>query len=138
MKVINRALTIPQQQVGMRQLWPEFKSKKSGNFISWTGVLSPDKIAYTVKIDYTFKRSPKVWVLKPELTPPLRHVYPDKSLCLYYPFDPVKHKWTPSKSIALTIVPWTSEWLYCYELWVATQKWAGIEAPHDEQKIRDY
>jgi hypothetical protein len=39
-------------------------------------------------------------------------------------------------SIAETIIPWTSEWLYFYELWVFTGEWhGGGHAPgSDEDK----
>ena len=30
-----------------------------------------------------------------------------------------------SKLIANTIIPWTVEWLYYYELWLATGEWLG-------------
>ena len=50
----------------------------------------------------------------------LPHVFPGDNLCLHFPGE-----WTPEKSIATTIVPWTSEWLLHYEIWVFTGKWTG-------------
>ena len=42
-------------------------------------------------------------------------------LCLhmFYEFS-YKHDW-----IADTIVPWTQEWLFFYEIWLATNEWCG-------------
>ena len=43
-------------------------------------------------------------------------------LCLY---DPRKKEWAPSDYIAETILPWTINWLACYEGWRATGEWRG-------------
>ena len=50
------------------------------------------------------------------------HMYADGSLCLYYPKyreRNVTDMW------AATLVPWTSLWLYYYELWQQTGEWLG-------------
>lgn len=41
-------------------------------------------------------------------------------LCLFY-----KEEWNATMNIADTIIPWTCEWLYFYEIWVITGKWYG-------------
>ena len=43
-------------------------------------------------------------------------------LCLY---DPDAGEWHPGMSIARTIIPWTIDWLACYEGWLATGEWTG-------------
>ena len=43
-------------------------------------------------------------------------------LCLY---DPLKREWRPVDAISDTIVPWTIDWLACYEVWLATGRWTG-------------
>jgi hypothetical protein len=53
---------------------------------------------------------------------PIPHRYNDGSLCL---FDDEKGEWHPADSMAATILPWTSEWLYFYEIWLATGIWQG-------------
>ena len=55
----------------------------------------------------------------------LPHVYSQKEqrLCLYYPRG--RCAWNSSMGIAKTIMPWTSEWLFFYELWLATGEWLG-------------
>lgn len=50
------------------------------------------------------------------------HMYPDGSLCLYYPDY---KEWKYSDLWADTLIPWTSLWLYYYELWLQTGEWLG-------------
>ena len=41
-------------------------------------------------------------------------------ICLY------RHReFTKDKFLANTIIPWTVEWLYFYEIWLATGEWCG-------------
>lgn len=50
------------------------------------------------------------------------HLYPNGSLCLYYPDY---NEWHANDSWADSIIPWTSLWLYFFELWIATGEWLG-------------
>jgi len=38
--------------------------------------------------------------------------------------------------LAKTIVPWTAEWLFLYELWLETGMWWGLEASHNNSKSK--
>ena len=82
--------------------------------------------SYTVKLKYKLGKAPQVNILKPELIEPegrsLPHTYPGKRLCLYYPGIGV---WREDMLLAETIVPWISEWLYYYEIWLVTGEWYG-------------
>jgi hypothetical protein len=49
-------------------------------------------------------------------------MYDQERLCLYRPH---RREWTPAMMIANTIIPWISEWLYFYELWLVTGEWLG-------------
>ena len=49
----------------------------------------------------------------------------DSSLCLHVPED-----WNSGLFIADSIVPWTYEWLYFYEIWLATGEWCGGGTEH--------
>lgn len=40
-------------------------------------------------------------------------------------YDPAKDEWDHSMLISETIVPWTLDWLACYELWLMTGRWTG-------------
>ena len=79
------------------------------------------------------RQQPRVRVLAPVLKRrsgdpqgALPHVYWDDAenpaLCL---FDPEAGEWTPMCLLAETTVPWTADWLACYEGWRATGLWAG-------------
>jgi hypothetical protein len=65
-------------------------------------------------------------VLKPKLVIPegesLPHTYPGERLCLYYPGI---GEWRSDVLLVKTIVPWISEWLLNYEIWLATGIWCG-------------
>ncbi len=95
--------------------------------IRWIGYLQPTPISerYRVRVEYSGQARPRVTVLSPELVVPdgkarLPHIFPSGDLCLHYPGE-----WTPSMSIAYTIVPWASEWLLHYEVWRVTGTWTG-------------
>ena len=59
---------------------------------------------------------------------PIPHLYRNQDqphfplLCLY---DPAAHEWHPGRAVAWTIIPWTIDWLACYEGWLATGEWTG-------------
>lgn len=63
---------------------------------------------------------------------PLPHVYPDRQmphlspLCL---FDPSLEEWSHGDLISETTIPWTADWLACYEAWLATGRWPGRGRP---------
>lgn len=60
------------------------------------------------------------------------HMYPDGSLCLYYP---EYNEWKYSDSWATTLIPWASLWLYYYEIWLMTGEWLG-GGVHGNSKIK--
>jgi hypothetical protein len=98
--------------------------------------------SYTVTIDYRVpgilerpieQHQPMVRVIEPVLKGRARdregwlpHVYGDGTgcppLCL---FDFEAREWTPWHLLAETTVPWTADWLACYEGWRATGRWTG-------------
>jgi hypothetical protein len=70
-------------------------------------------------------------MLKPPDDERLPHVFNGTELCLYYDeFNP----WYDS--IALKMMPWVSEWLYYYELWVTTESWLGPENHPDPETAK--
>ena len=86
------------------------------------------------------RRFPIVRVLSPRLElrpdaidePPLPHVFPNleypplSALCL---FDPAADEWSHDDLVADTTIPWTAQWLACYEWWLATGRWYGGGRP---------
>jgi len=71
---------------------------------------------------------PKVKVLEPTLVEKPPHYYHQLGcLCLYKPDN---FNWTATKPISNYIIPWTSCWLYFYEVWKGNGIWLGPEASH--------
>ncbi|MDE3838759.1 hypothetical protein C0966_05110 [Bacillus methanolicus] len=124
-KTINLGL----QNFAISKKFPSFRLfKDSHQNIYWIGKLQPSEKSpiYTVKIQYD-PYQPKVFVLEPEIlrSAPLR--YGDNSLCLYHPND---NSYRPDMLISDTLIPWASEWLYFYNIWLEEGVWWGKEAPH--------
>lgn len=136
MRPLPSPLASGQQQIAMQRYFPQFQFKRVGGAPAWAGTLQPGPgmSAYRVRIKLPLPKSPRVWVISPQLRPRVPHVYADGSLCLYYPRD---ESWTPNRFLALTILPWTSYWLACYEIWMLTGEWYGQEAPHGQQKYHE-
>jgi hypothetical protein len=61
------------------------------------------------------------------------HLYKGDFLCLYLPNS---GEWNGQMFLARTIIPWTSEWLLHYEIWLATGEWhgGGIHPPGGKKK----
>lgn len=117
------------QSKSLKKLMPDAKVKSTHNRIIFEGEITPSSLSssYYVKIDYKKNRRPIITVIEPKLIIPegksLPHVYPTKmDLCLYYPKN---NEWSSEKIISQTILPWASEWLYHYEIWLVTGEWNG-------------
>jgi len=125
----TRYLSLEEQLVRLKQRWGSTWSviRDSGAIVA-TGRMKPDAICreYKVRIRYS-GTYPVVTVVDPPLVQlptgeRLPHTYDNRQVCLYHPDY---QEWSRDKSIADTIVPWVSEWLYFYELWLACGEWLG-------------
>lgn len=139
--------SLQDQIKAMKRRWPGFIAyPQNDGSILWIGDLTPIEVRYTLTIrfglaggdvpDSYYWHFPEVRVVSPRLRPvfdaaeeaPLPHVYFDSEdlslspLCL---FDPAASEWSPDDLIANTTVPWTADWLACYEIWLATGRWQG-------------
>lgn len=119
----------------MKATWPSFvvrnldRGKQSAR---WIGDVRAQYCTYRIEVRYRLGASPQVRVLTPKLVRlpgnvegQLPHVYPpaeDPTLCL---FDPRAEEWNASMYLAQTTVPWSLDWLACYELWLMTGRWTG-------------
>ena len=124
-----KRLTIGQQVFGMKAAHPRFRCMWRQGIATWTGPVQPSAISeeYQIKVTYKLGDTPQVSILSPQLQgrsdyPLIPHVYPGNQPCLYLPGA---GEWDPGKFIAATILPWTSLWLYYYEVWHATGEWLG-------------
>lgn len=138
----KKKLTLYNQLGGLKRDFAFGESKIiNGKTLQWLGTLKSSPIGdeYKVKLIYEVGNSPKVFVLEPSLLKladgetKLPHVYDQKKqrLCLFYPDW---KEWNSSKSIAQTVMVWTIEWLYHYELWLITGEWLGGGTVHGETK----
>jgi hypothetical protein len=119
------SLSIVQQAMGIRSLWPAPAPKLKRAQLVWIGRLQPTPVSpiYAVRLRYDGSY-PRVHVLDPKLDSGhqgrLPHVYSGDELCLYTPGE-----WKSSMPLATTVIPWIAEWLLYYELWLATDGWSG-------------
>jgi hypothetical protein len=137
----RKVLSVHDQLARFRVAYPQFRSwVKDGTLIA-EGEIRPTarSVAYRVRIEYRADEPPRVHVLSPKLEPReeggrLPHVYPGDRLCLYLPGT---GEWSPDMSLAHTIVPWASEWLFFYETWRVLGVWlgGGVE-PAESKTIR--
>lgn len=109
--------------------------------VSWRGTICPSEFgrSYTVELFYLLGAAPKVWVREPNLRElaggrRLPHVYEQltQRLCLYLPGCGY---WRPAVAVARTMIPWTSLWLYNFEIWIATDVW-HTEGQHPDARKR--
>lgn len=141
-------ITIGDQVIDMRSVFPGWSCDRPYTRTAiWHGWLTPHKIAYRMRVEYTEPLLPEgrsnlflqplVEVMHPPLVRrfgntegSLPHVYiahprtqrVGPFLCL---FDDEANEWTPDDHISDTTIPWASNWLSCYESWLLTGKWFG-------------
>lgn len=127
-------LSLIQQKVALCIAYREASCSidKKKNQLFWTGKIRPTALSqeYRVLLVYQLRKSPKVWVIGDELEKLDDINFPHKfdidaenklvRICLYR-----YSEFDSSKLLANTIIPWTIEWLYFYELWLATGEWLG-------------
>lgn len=120
-------LSLAQQAFLLHQAIPHASCRFRGDQLVCIATLQPTELSrtYTVQVRYQYGLWPATRVRDPILQPRpgasgLPHVYTGDELCLYLPGE-----WNPAMSIGHTILPWASEWLFHYEMWLATGKWAG-------------
>lgn len=125
-KYYSNNINLIVQKLHIDKLFPNYVSSVKRDSLKWVGVLQPTPISSKYKISLTYKllSSPEVRVIYPKLDllsdKKLPHVYTGNRLCLYFPGE-----WNKSMLIADTIIPWTSEWLFYYEIWKVTGEWHG-------------
>jgi hypothetical protein len=116
----------------LRAAYPSASCELRNGTLFWFGKVKPTSLSreYNVALTYSNSQVPKVWVIGEELQkiddPNFPHKYevdPQNNMvriCLYR-----YREFTKDKFLANTIIPWTVEWLYFYEIWLATGTWCG-------------
>jgi hypothetical protein len=122
----HRRLTLAQQAYALRGTG-QGNTKLKLDHLRHTVDLQPTSLSrsYECELQYRLGYPPDVRVLRPTLERndegALPHYfYESGTLCLYEGGE-----WNASMLLAATIIPWTIEWLFYYELWVATGTWHG-------------
>lgn len=121
-------------QVGcIKKMFPDSHLEvKHDKQLIWKHIICPSPLGdmYQVKLEYSITGIPNVYIIHPKpLTlakgkTKLEHCYDQQKqrLCLYVPNS---GEWTKQKLLTQTIIPWTYDWLYHYEIWLATGNWTG-------------
>jgi hypothetical protein len=130
-KIKDKKINIFVQAAKIKKCFPDSKLTTTSNKLIWKGTLQPSPLSdsYDIKLEYIMGYHPSVFVINKKLElytgkTVLPHVYSTEKqwLCIYYR---KAREWTSQQFIADTIIPWTSEWLYHYEFWLATGNWHG-------------
>lgn len=127
----NKAITIAQQSSAIKAKYFDWRVEFDAVSLVAVGKLrpTPRSEAYEVEVRLGIKKndSIQVRILSPKLVAnknggKIPHMYLQKTLCL---FMPKYAEFKKTDYISNTIIPWTSLWLYYYELWHSTGKWLG-------------
>jgi hypothetical protein len=126
----SRVLSLPQQALGLRSLFPDSHVTLRGRRLRWIGDLRPTELSppYRTRVDYDLGQYPTVHVIDPPITDVYErvpHIYNTGALCVHDADD-----FTPAMLLVDTVVAWTIEWLYYWELFLATDHWYG-DGPGD-------
>jgi hypothetical protein len=129
-KTRKRDKTIAEQVSSIRSKYPHFTTNfTSHSSLKVTGVLQPTSRsdAYEFVLKYNLTDSPKTKIISPSLKKNNRgedipHLYSSENLCLYHP---KYSEFSRTDFLCDTIIPWTSLWLYYYEVWHLTDEWLG-------------
>lgn len=133
-------MTLPQQALALRSVYAGSTLRLGASNLVWRGRLQPSALSeqYLIEVSLEVGKNPAVNVIEPELRPDenglLPHIWEDGSLCLN-----TAGQWTSKMLLVDTIVPWSSEWLFHYEVWKGTGIWLGDgvveEAPEAQSKL---
>ncbi|NCD70961.1 hypothetical protein [Mucilaginibacter agri] len=123
------AKPLSQQAQAIRLKWPGFTVGISGNKLKAIGDLQPTSrsLVYKVQVLYQLGDMPDIILLNPKIETNFKgdmpeHLYSEQRLCLY---RPIYGEFKPSDLVSETILPWTSLWLYHYEVWHIVGEWLG-------------
>jgi len=134
----NKPITLAQQEINLRKVYPNLidKISVSRNELSCVMRLQPTAESREYKVNIRFKIGswPKVKLVDPKEIVLVdgkkpHHLYGrsvdgGERLCVFYPKD---CGWTDNHFLADTFVPWVITWLSAYEIWQITGVWVYPE-----------
>lgn len=131
-EVYDADIRLFDQMMTLRVSYPSASCELRKGTLYWRGKVKPTPLSreYNVTLTYDETQAPKVWVSGEDLQKIDDEDFPHNygvdsennmvQICLY------RHReFTKDKFLANTIIPWTVEWLYFYEIWLATGEWCG-------------
>lgn len=136
------------QAIKLKQAFPQSSIRRlRRQILVWEGEIQPSTLSdvYQLRISYRLGKRPTVTVYgdnlqrvdDPEL-PHHFHADPERKqiqMCLHLPGE-----FNDRMLLVKTILPWASEWLLHYEVWLATGEWYGggvhpdVRSSHKEKK----
>lgn len=132
---------ITQEKLLLKAFPDSYTKRNKNKSLIWIGQLQPTPLSriYTILVNLV-DNNVETFVVEPnklklyEGEESLPHVYstPKQKLCLFFPDGT---EWNNGKKLVDTIIPWASEWLYFYEIWLVTGEWLGGGTVHDIKKI---
>lgn len=130
-------LNLAKQLLELKKYFPESHAHITNSVLTWSDILTPTPLSasYKIRMVYTWNKTPNVYVTSPKLALAkgkklLPHVYstPKQHLCLY---NKKSREWGKHMPLVKTIIPWASDWLQFYELWLVTGVWQGGGIEHE-------
>lgn len=136
-----RKKTLAEQMFSLKRGFPDSICRiEKHKTLVWQGCLCPSPLSntYPVTLNYSLGSRPKICVsssnIKKISDPDFPHVFhkDEKTntveICLAYGDD-----FNGGMLLSDTYIPWAIEWLYYYEIWLATGTWNG-GGLHPKQK----
>jgi len=118
------------EKEAMNDRFSDFELIMIEDKLCWTGILQTNRYNdYGIRLMYGDKfpvEVPKVFPIAPEIKKN-DHLYPDGSMCLYFPLDRI---FSP-ETTAATVLGIATAWLFCYEDWLETGRWPGKKVEHE-------
>ncbi|TND10163.1 MAG: hypothetical protein FD123_411 [Bacteroidetes bacterium] len=136
----QRKYSVIEQTRYLQNQFPNSTIRNIDHGFIWEAELRPSSLSQLYRVKLEFKRGhhPDVYIVSPKLqlakgAVKLEHVYSTKEqhLCIYHR---PSNEWGDTLLIAKTIVPWISEWLLHYEIWLITGAWHGGGISHEKKK----
>lgn len=124
--------SLAQQKVALCKFFSQSTCIISKGKLVWKSIVRPTHLSreYNVEIRYSISNGPEVYVFGDELQKLDDKDFPHNygvdveskrvKICLYR-----YQEFSSDKLLSDTIIPWTIEWLYYYEIWLATGEWQG-------------
>lgn len=133
----KRNLSLIIQERALKNAFPNAETTRNREeYLKCTISLTPKSFIQLFKVKIEIKKGKlEVFVLQPQNLPlypgetSLPHVYSTSKqrLCLYFPDGT---EWHGGILLTDSVVPWISEWVFFYQLWLVTGDWLGGGIKH--------